>query len=335
MIALARIADRGPLTAAVLAAGLLLAALAIPTLLLSGGSFALFVYVGLSSMAALVASAAVVAFVALRHGELAAIRVAAGCSLLLVLPILLFDNVIQAPLVASLCWLAAIAGAIVLARTAKLDTAMLVITGCGVLSVLFMVLIMGNTTEFLAERFSAAEIGADVTISTDIATETDIAQPAKQESAPELTQEMREQLVNMLVYLTTGAIGVSVMGVASGALFLARSWQARLVNQGGFQKEFHALSLGRNAALVSMIVVAMAMIIGGQILIAAAMVVIFAFFFQGLAIVHALVKQHGMHRFWLHGVYALFILLMLPTTLLLAALGFVDNLSSLRRTEGK
>lgn len=119
------------------------------------------------------------------------------------------------------------------------------------------------------------------------------------------------------------------MSFALGALFLARYWQAGLFNPGGFQQEFHGLSLGRNAAIACVIVMTMAIGQGGQLANAIVMVVIFAFFIQGLAVVHALVKQRGMHRYWLHGIY---VLLMLPhTLLLLAALGLADNLFRLRR----
>lgn len=339
MIALARVADRGPLTAAALAAGLLLAALAIPTLLLSGGLYSLFIYVGILSMAALVASAAVVAFVALRRGEIAALRVAGGCTLLTLVPVLIFPEIMQGPLVAFVCWLSAIVAAIVLARTSRLDYAMLVAAGCGVVAILLMVLVVGNTTEVLTERFSEAE----AKISAEVATSNERARTSatnegegtiSEASVPELTEELRESVIKLMVYIMTGAIGVTVMSVAAGALFLARGWQADLVNKGGFQKEFHALSLGRNAALFAMFVIALAMSIGGQIMVAVAMVATFAFFFQGLAIVHALVKQHGMHRFWLYGTYMLMVSLMLPA-LLLAALGFADNISSLRRSEEK
>jgi uncharacterized protein YybS (DUF2232 family) len=144
-----------------------------------------------------------------------------------------------------------------------------------------------------------------------------------------LTEEQQEAFIDAMARMMTGALGVSVMSIALGALFLARSWQAGLFNPGGFQKEFHSLSLGRNAALICVLIIGLAIVVGGQVASAIAMVVIFGFFVQGLAVTHALVKQRGMHRYWLHGVY---VLLLLPhTLLLLAALGLADNLFSLRR----
>ena len=137
--------------------------------------------------------------------------------------------------------------------------------------------------------------------------------------------------VDGMAKMMTGAMGISVMSIALGALFMARAWQAGIFNPGGFQKEFHALSLGRNAALVCVLIVVLGVTIGGQLAGAIALVFVFAFFVQGLAVVHALVKQRGMHRYWLHGIY---VLLMLPhTLLLLAALGLADNMFSLRRAD--
>ena len=144
-----------------------------------------------------------------------------------------------------------------------------------------------------------------------------------------LTEEQLEEFITAMANMMTWSTGISVMSVALGALFLARSWQAGLVNPGGFQKEFHELALGRNAALLCLLIIVLSMFMGSQVSIAIAVVVIFAFFIQGLAVAHALVKQRGMHRFWLHGIY---VLMLLPhTLLLLAALGLADNMFSLRR----
>ncbi|MFK8079076.1 MAG: hypothetical protein AB8B97_02215 [Granulosicoccus sp.] len=317
MIALARIADRGPMTAAGLAAVLLLAALWLPALMVSGGGGGLVLFASLFSMLCLIASAAVVAFVALRHGEMSALQVVGGCLLLMIVVSLgLYGTAVHIPLIATVFWLPAIVAAFVLARSVKLNFAVLTIVACGVLSVVLLSLAMGDTTAFWRSQFG--DVGTSTTM------------PDLTGNAALITDEQREEFITTMANLMTGAMGVSVMSVALGALFLARSWQAGLVNPGGFQQEFHALSLGRNAAVFCVLVIVVSLSMGGQVPGAVAMVVIFAFFIQGLAVAHALIKQRGMHRFWLHGIY---VLLMLPhTLLLLAALGLVDNIFSLRRS---
>ena len=311
MINLAKIADRGPLVAAGLAATLLLAALWIPVLLAGGVSGGAMIMASTLSMWFLVCSAAVVAFVALRHGVMSATQVVGGCLILLiVLSAVLHQSAVQVPLIATVFWLPAVLAAVVLAKSVKLDFAVLTIVACGVVTVVGMTLVLGDTTEFWRSQFSDA--GAVVV-------------GAEQDGL----EEQREAFIEGIARMMTGAMGVSVMIVALGALFLARSWQAGLFNPGGFQKEFHALSLGKNAALVCVLVIVLSVVQSGQLAGAVATVVIFAFFVQGLAVSHSLVKQRGMHRYWL---YAIYVLLVIPhIMLLLAALGLADNIFRIRR----
>lgn len=316
VIALAKIADRGPLTAAALAAGLLFGALWIPVLIIAGtGSPGLIFFTGFVSMACLVSSAAVVAFVALRHGEVAAVKVASGCLLLLfVVSLLLYGAAYHIPMIAIICWLPAIVAAVVLARSIRLDLAVLAIVVFGIISVIAFLSIIGDTTELLQNQFKSVE-GAGA--------QSSAAGPL------ELSVEQQQALIGNLARTIPGAFGVTVMSVAFGALFLARSWQAGLFNPGGFQKEFHALSLGRSASLAGVLILVLAFLQGGQLAGAISMVVIFGLFFQGLAVAHALVKKRGMHRYWLHGLY-MFVLILPHTLLLLAALGLADNIYHLR-----
>jgi len=317
VIALAKIADRGPLVSAGLAAALLLAALWIPVFLTGGVTGPGVLMASFVSMYFLICSAAVVAFVALRHGEMAAFKVMGGCLLLLlVLSAVLYKSMVQVPLIATGLWLPAILAAIVLARTVKLDYAVLATVVCGVIAIVGFTLAFGDTTEFWRSQFANSSAA--------------VVDPSLSELPDSADFEaQREGVIDGMARMMTGAMGVSVMSVALGALFLARSWQAGLFNPGGFQKEFHALSLGKNAALVCVLVIVLSVVQGGQFVGAVAFIVIFAFFIQGLAVSHSLVKQRGMHRFWLYGVY---VLLVIPhTMLLLAALGLADNMFRLRR----
>jgi len=278
MINLARIADRGPLVAAGLAAALLLAALWIPALLLGVMAPGSLFMASLLSMFLLVCSAAVVAFVALRHGVLAATQVVAGCTvLLLIASFVLYQSTVHVPLVALVFWLPAILAGVVLAKTVRLEYSVLAIVVCGVIFVLGMTLVVGDTTQFWRSQLSGS---ADSTV-----VGSELAETA---TVDLVLEQKRLVVVEGISRMMTGALGVSVMSVALGALFLARSWQAGLFNPGGFQKEFHALSLGKNVALGCFFVIALLLVQGGQLAGSLFFVGIFAFFVQGLAVIHAL-----------------------------------------------
>ena len=314
MLWLARLAERGPFASAAVAAGLILAALLLPALLLGGvGSSPLFFLVAsFLSVALLIASAAIVSFVVLRHGEMAALQVMAVCvALLIVLSLLLYKSAVAMPVATLSFWLPAVVASIVLARTRNLNIAVLATLACGLAAVIGTLLFFPDSTTFWKGQFEQSFSRL----------------PAEQLQIS--TEEMEAASLG-IAEMMTGFIGVTVMILAMGALFLARSWQAALLNPGGFKQEFHALSLGRGASLVCVVVVVLAFAFGGQWWRAAAMVFLFAFFTQGLAVLHSLVRERGLNKNWLVGIY---LLMIVPqTTLLLSALGLADNLDGLRRS---
>ena len=111
------------------------------------------------------------------------------------------------------------------------------------------------------------------------------------------------------------------------SLFLGRSWQAKLYNPGGFRAEFYALRLHPVVAFLALPLLAVFFLriegawplihYLGPLLTA-------AYFFQGLAVAHGVVAKTKMHRGWLYGLYALLILAMGYTVLVVAALGYTD-----------
>jgi len=318
MLVLARFADRGPFSAACLAAVLLLSALLVPVLLLAAnGTSLLAVVILFVSMGCLVASAAVVSFVALKHGEQATIRVTASCLLMLFLVSMVITGAgFRVPLLAGVLWLPAIVASVVLARTVNFNFAVFAVMACGMLSLVLISLALGDSTAFwrsmLAERISPAEMSRML------------------EAYPEAGEAQLEGFIDLMAQSMNSAVGVMLMSIALSALCLARYWQGCLQNPGGFQKEFHALRFGRNMTLVGVGLLLLSVALGGEIFRSLTTVVIFGLAIQGIAVVHALVKQRGMHRFWLHSMY---VLMILPHTLwLLAALGVADNFVSLRRT---
>jgi len=300
MLGIARLADRGPSVAAGVAAALQL------------GGLLSFPVIGAFMVVPITLSAAVVAFVILRRGESAAFRVGGLClAILVVVSLLMLRSALAIPVAALFSWLPAVAAAMVLRRTSSLALSLLAVSAIGVVSVVLLALGTGDP-----QAFWQTEIARMM--------EVLVVQGGLQIDPTQI-----EPATASLAFWMTGMAGLSLFFTALCALFIARHWQASLVNPGGFRAEFHALSLGKPAALAALVGIAVAALFGGPVSTAIAMVIGAAFVVQGLAVVHALLAKRWLSGFWLFGVYAL--LIVPQTWLLLAALGLIDNQIVLRR----
>ncbi len=111
------------------------------------------------------------------------------------------------------------------------------------------------------------------------------------------------------------------------ALFLARWWQAGLYNPGGFQKEFHDLRLSPVAAVGGAVFSGWILLQGeaAPLLVRyVALLMLAAFFLQGMAVAHNIVKRSGMHSGWLAGLYVLLVIGLPYAEIVLALIGLVD-----------
>ena len=301
MIAVARLADRSPTTAAAVAASLLLAA------------FVLFPVIGVFMVVPVTLSAATVAFVILRRGERAATRAGLICfAMLLGVSLVMLRSAVAIPAAALSSWLPPIAAAVVLGRTSSLALATLSALALGMLAVIGFALLTGDPVAWWS-----AEI------------ERLLGALAESGQAGLDADAIGATLAPVALWMT-GALGASIALSALAALFVARYWQAALEKPGGFGAEFRALSLGDLAALVTVALVAAAAALGGPVLIGLAVVASAGFALQGLAIVHALVARHGLPAFWLYAIYALLVMVPYLWPLLLA-LGLLDTRVPLRR----
>ncbi len=133
-----------------------------------------------------------------------------------------------------------------------------------------------------------------------------------------------------LVSLLQAGAGITVLVFATAGLFLARSGQARLFNPGGFQREFHALYFGKQVGILCLALLLIGIFSGGALGIAVATLALIPLLLQGLAVIHALVKTRSLGIGWLIGVY-LMLMFVQPVTLLVGAIGFIDNIRRLPR----
>jgi hypothetical protein len=257
------------------------------------------------------ASGAVVGLATLKQGPREGALVIGG-SLLLAGGFALVLTGTPAPAMAFLgmSWLPAWMLAMVLAGTRSQGAALLAATGLGVVAVLTMHAVVGDPAawwrEVMGEFFAPAlqgDAGADM--AEKLAAVLDVW-------APRMTRYF-------------GA--ATVLGLML-SLLLARWAHATLDNPGGFGKEFRALSAGRIALGVSLVVGVVAVFVGGPLGSVASdlMGPITAMLaFQGLAVAHAVARAREISSPWL---VAMYLLLAVPPHLalpVLALTGLLDG----------
>ncbi|GAB4353758.1 MAG: hypothetical protein Kow006_19140 [Gammaproteobacteria bacterium] len=142
-----------------------------------------------------------------------------------------------------------------------------------------------------------------------------------------------EALLGTLAGMMTGVVAAALMVSYLLSVLLARWWQAMLYNPGGFQKEFHQLRLGRGMAIAALGVFAASWLLsGGAGLLARDLgtVALVVYLFQGLAIVHGVVKLLHAHIAWLAGLYFVMIVALPQLAMVLAVLGIGDTWTDIR-----
>jgi len=307
LLGLAKIIDSGPIAAGLMAAGLFVFGIALQTTAPSASMLSLLVYI---------LSTAVVCFVVLRHGQTAVVQVLALALLVLfVVSVLVLKAGLVLPTSAFIFWLSGIIVAVVLRRTVDISISTLAAAACGALAVTSLMLFAPG----LIEQWQTA-LQQMVQRLID-------SMPAEEQANIQAGQ--LEKMVKGFGDLLPSVIGLMIMIIAFASVYIARWWQASIVNPGGFQKEFHELGYGKYVAMGGVLLIALAISVGGANAMVFATLAIMCFSIQGLAVAHALVKQRGLNSAWLIGVY---IVLLLPqTNLLLAALGISDSFFDLRK----
>ncbi len=113
-------------------------------------------------------------------------------------------------------------------------------------------------------------------------------------------------------------------------VLIARYLQAGLAESKGFGAEFRALSLGKPAAAVALVLMLASFWVQQAWLSSLVFMIVLAFMFQGIAIVHAKLAPKRQGGVWLGLFYAL--LLIFPQVVALTAItGMIDNWIVFRR----
>ncbi len=111
-------------------------------------------------------------------------------------------------------------------------------------------------------------------------------------------------------------------------LFIGRWLQAILFNPGGFREEFHALRLGRPAAIFTVVALVLAALASGGVdgfALNLLFVAVAVFSIHGLALIHGLVGLTQAHKGWLYAMYIALLIIPPQIMVVLAALGFTDS----------
>ncbi|MCY1349923.1 hypothetical protein D9M69_361410 [compost metagenome] len=145
----------------------------------------------------------------------------------------------------------------------------------------------------------------------------------------QLPVEEQTRLNALLAPVLTGLMAALLQIVSLLCLMLGRYWQAALYNPGGFGREFRALRLPPSLAMLLLA----GMLLGPNLGVQAAMLTPLCsvpLAFAGAALIHGLVADGKLARFWLVGLYVTLLLFMQLIYPLLAVFAVVDSLIDFR-----
>lgn len=134
----------------------------------------------------------------------------------------------------------------------------------------------------------------------------------------------------LLVHFMVLVLGSAMYSLFIGILLMARSMQARLADSDGFSTEFRAISFGKSTGLVAVLLLAFSFWVNQAWILSIALLVMTAFLFQGIAVVHTRVSRSKRSRLLITLFYVL--LLIFPQAVVVTAVvGLLDNWLILRK----
>lgn len=154
------------------------------------------------------------------------------------------------------------------------------------------------------------------------------------ENYQQMTADEKARLGGLLAPVLVGLMAGLLQLLSLLCLLLGRYWQALLYNPGGFGREFRAVRLP--PALATALLLGMFLLPGlgvGLAMLTPLCSVPLAF--AGVALLHGLVAQQRLGRFWLVGLYVSLLLFMQLVYPLLVVLAVVDSLIDFRGQSGR
>jgi len=212
------------------------------------------------------------------------------------------------------------------------------------LPVLVVTLILGYTRSLAVSLLAASGLGILVVLGTHIV----LSDPAMwwqqilipffeviaEQPGWQFDQQQTQDLIVRLSGMMTGLIAAGLSANVMFGLLIGRAWQAKLFNPGGFASEFYQLKLGKQAAIVTIVLMVISVLpVQGSLsfVVDCLPIALTVFALQGLAVIHAIVKQQQKQKFWLIAVYVLLVVMMPQMVVILATLGVLEQWMNFRR----
>lgn len=144
------------------------------------------------------------------------------------------------------------------------------------------------------------------------------------------TALMFENLAGIMIGLLAAAVTFNIIV----ALLIGRAWQASLYDAGAFGREFTHIVLGKPLAIVTALLMLASITSVTEslpILADSLSVLLVLFAFQGIAVVHAIVRERQKSTAWLVVMYVLLVLILPQMASLLATLGITEQWFNFRK----
>ena len=145
----------------------------------------------------------------------------------------------------------------------------------------------------------------------------------------QMSVDEQARFASLITPILTGLIAALLQIVSVLSLIVGRYWQALLYNPGGFGREFRAIRIPLGLAMLLLACMLLGPNIGPQLAMLTPLCSV-PLVFAGLALIHGLVAQKRLARFWLVGLYVTLLLFMQLIYPLLVVLAIVDSLIDFR-----
>ena len=144
-----------------------------------------------------------------------------------------------------------------------------------------------------------------------------------------LSVDEQARFASLIAPVLTGLIAALLQIVSLLSLLVGRYWQALLYNPGGFGREFRAIRFPLGLAMLLLAFMLLGPNIGPQMAMLTPLCSV-PLVFAGLALIHGLVAEKRLAKFWLVGLYVTLLLFMQLIYPLLVVLAIVDSLIDFR-----